>query len=51
MGIRDLDNFRTADHKDFIATADQLIKEISPLKDEFNASLDKKIYSFEATGR
>lgn len=42
MGIRYLDNHQTADHKDFIATADRLIKEISILKDEFNASLDKQ---------
>ena len=42
IGIRDLDNRRTADHKDFLATTDRLIKEISTLKDEFNASLDKK---------
>lgn len=31
MGIIDLDNHRTTDHKDFIATAVHLIKEISTL--------------------
>ena len=42
MGIRDLDNHRTVDHKEFISTAEKLIKEITALKDEFKASLEQQ---------
>lgn len=43
IGIRDLDNRRTADHKEFLSTTEKLIKEIRTLKDEFKVSLEKQV--------
>ena len=42
MGIRDLDNRHTTNHKEFLSTAEKLIKEITTLKDEFKVSLEKQ---------
>lgn len=42
MGIRQLDNRRTVDHKEFISTAEKLILEITTLKNDFNQSLEKQ---------
>lgn len=42
MGIRALDNSRTADHKKNLATAKNLIKEVTALKDEIKSTLEKQ---------
>lgn len=42
MGIRELDNSITADHKEFISTTERLIKEVTALKDEFKLTLQKQ---------
>lgn len=42
MGIRALDNSRTADRMEFMAPADNLIKEVTAWKDSFKTSLEKQ---------
>lgn len=40
MGIRDLDNRRTADHSQFLSTAEKLISQVVSLKEEIKSSLE-----------
>ena len=40
MGIRALDNARTADHKQFLSTAKTLIQDVTTIKEEIKSTLD-----------
>ncbi|XP_023754907.1 uncharacterized protein LOC111903362 [Lactuca sativa] len=42
MGIRALDNNRTADQKQFVSTAENLIKEVTTLKEEIKSTLESQ---------
>ena len=42
MGIRALDNNQTVDHKEFMETNKNLVKEVTTLKDELTTTLDKQ---------
>lgn len=42
MGIRELDNNKTVDQKEFISTVERLIMEVTTLKDEFKLTLEKQ---------
>lgn len=42
MGIRALDNNRTTDHKQFLSTAKNLIKEVTTLKNEIQSTLENQ---------
>ena len=40
MGIRALDNNRTADHKQFLSTAETLIQEVTAIQEEIKSTID-----------
>ena len=42
MGIRDIDNRRTADPKEFMSIDEKLVKEVIELKNDLNQTIENK---------